>query len=55
MGKPLLAKAYIAKFNKLTESKVSQLTSSTVDEMALAIIRMQGSEGIRIVSLQRKF
>jgi len=50
MGKHLLAKAHIAKLNQLTESEVTELTSSTVDETALAILRRQGSRGISIVS-----
>jgi len=54
MGKHLLAKAHIAKLNELTESEVTELTSSTVDEAALAILKRQGSRGITIVSLQRK-
>jgi len=53
MGKHLLAKAHIAKLNKLTESEVTELTTSTVDGTALAILRRQGSRGITIVSLQR--
>jgi len=43
MGKHLLAKAHIAKSNELTESEVIELTSSTVEETALAILKMQGS------------
>jgi hypothetical protein len=54
MGKHLLAKAHIAKLNKLTESEVTELTSSTVDETALAILKRQGSRGMTIVSLQMK-
>jgi len=54
MGKHLRAKAHIAKLNELTESEVTELTSSTVDETALAILKRQGSRGITIVSLQRK-
>jgi len=54
MEKQLLAKAHIAKLNKLTESEVTELASSTVDEIALAILKSQGSRGLRIVSLQRK-
>jgi len=54
MGKHLLAKAHIAKLNQLTESEVTELTSVTVDEAALAILKRQGSQGITIVSLQRK-
>jgi len=55
MGKHLQVKAHIAKLNKLTVSEVTKLTSSTVDETALAIIKMQGSQGFLIVSLQRTF
>jgi hypothetical protein len=50
MGKHLLAKAHIAKLNELTESEVTELTSSTVDETALVILRRQGSRRISIVS-----
>jgi len=53
MGKHLLAKAHIAKLNELTESEVTELTSATVDETALAILKKQGSRGITIVSSQR--
>jgi len=38
MGKHLQAKAHIAKLNELTDSEVTELTSSTVDETALAIL-----------------
>jgi len=55
MGKHLLPKAHITKLNKLTESEVTELTSTMVDETALAILKRQGSQGITIVSLQRKF
>jgi hypothetical protein len=51
MAKHLLAKAHVAKLNELTESEVTELTSSTVDETALAILKRQGSRGITIVSL----
>ena len=54
MGKHLLAKAHIAMLNELTESEVTELTSSTVNETPLAILKWQGSPGITIVSLQRK-
>ena len=43
MGKHLVAKAQIAKFNKLTVSEVTELTSSTVNEPALAILIRPGS------------
>jgi hypothetical protein len=54
MGRHLLAKAHIAKLNELTESEVTELTSSTVAETALAIPKWQGSSGITKVSLQRR-
>jgi len=53
-GKHLLAKGHIAKLNELTESKVTELTSSTLDETAFAILKRQGSREITIVSLQKK-
>ena len=55
MGKQLLTKAHIAKLNELTESDVTTLTSSMVDETALAILKRQGSRGITIVCSQREF
>ena len=55
MGKHLFVKAHIAKLNKLTQSEVSELTSTTVDETALAILKRQGTWGITIVSSQKKF
>jgi hypothetical protein len=54
MGKRFMAKAHIAKLKELTESEVTELTNSTVDETALAILKRQRSRGITIVSLQRK-
>jgi len=42
MGKHMLAKAHIAKINRLTKSEVSELTSTTVDDMPLAILERQG-------------
>ena len=53
MGKHLLAKVHIAKLNELTVSEVTELTSSTVAETALAKLKRQGSLGIPIVSSQR--
>jgi len=55
MGKHLPAKVHIAKLNELTELEVTELTNSTVNEAALAILKRQGSCGITIVSLQEKF
>jgi len=54
MGTHLLAKAHIAKLNEITESEVTEFTSSTVNETALAILKSQGSRGVTVVSLQRK-
>jgi len=55
MVKYLMAKAHIAKLIRLTESEVTELTSLMIDETALAILKMQGSRGITIVSSQREF
>jgi len=55
MGKHLLAKADIAKLNEFTELEATGLSSSTVDEAALAILKRQGSCGITIASSQEKF
>jgi len=54
MGKQLLPKAHIAKWTELTESEITDLTSSTVDEIALAILIRPGSRGITLESSQRK-
>jgi len=55
MRKHLLAKAHIVKLNRSTESDVTELTSSTLDETAVAILKRQGSQGITMVHLERKF
>jgi len=55
MGKHLLARVHIAKLNELTGSEVTEVTSSTVDETALAILKRPGSGSIPIVSSQREF
>jgi len=52
IGKHLLAHAYIAKLNRLPQSEVTELTSSTVHETALAILKRQGSRGITTVCSQ---
>jgi len=54
MRKHLLAKAHIAKLNELTESKVTELTSSTVEDTALAILKRQWRRAIIIVSSLRQ-
>jgi hypothetical protein len=41
--KNLLAKAHIAKLNELTETEVTELTTSLVDETALVILKRQRS------------
>jgi len=55
MDKRLLGKAHIAKLNELTESEVTELTSSTVGEAAIAMLKRYGSRRITIVSSQEKF
>jgi hypothetical protein len=54
MGKYLQARGHNAKLNKLTESEVFVLSSTTIDETALAILKRQGSRGIIIVKSQKK-
>jgi len=54
MGKHLLAEGQTAKWRELTESEVTKLTTSMVDETALAILLSQGSQVCSIVSSQRK-
>jgi len=54
MGKHLLAKAHMAKRNELTKSEVTEFTSSTADDTALANLKRQGSRRITVVSSQRK-
>jgi len=54
MGKHMLAKAHIAKLNTLTESDITELTSSTVDETPYATLQSQRSQVIKVVSLQKK-
>ena len=39
MCKHFLGKAHIAKLNEVTESELTELTSSTLDETALAILK----------------
>ena len=55
MAQHMLAKAHIAMLNKLTESEVSELTSTNIVETSLAILKRQVSCGITIVSSQKKF
>jgi len=55
MEQYLLAKADITKVNQVTELEVTELTSLTVDETALAIMKRQRSRGFTIVSSQRNF
>jgi len=53
-GKQLLVKVHIVKLNELTVSEITELTSSTFAETALAILNCHGSQGIAIVSSQLK-
>jgi len=53
-GETLGAKAYVAKLNEYTEPKVTELTSSMVDESAFPILKRQRSHGITMVSSKRK-
>jgi len=55
MGKHFQAKAHIAKLNESTVSEVTELTGSTVDETAMAMLKTHGSQDIPIVSSHRKF
>jgi len=55
MGKHSLAKVPIANLNKLKESEVSELTTTSIDETALPILKRQGSRGITIVTSQNTF
>ena len=43
MRKHLLAKAHIPNLNELKELEITELTSSTVDEIALDIPKRHGS------------
>jgi hypothetical protein len=52
ISKSLQAKVHITKLNKLTESEVSELTKSTVNETAWAILKRQASQGISFITLQ---
>jgi len=55
MWNHLLANVHNEKLYKLTQSEVTELTSSMVDETSLAILKREGRRGITIVSSQRKF
>jgi hypothetical protein len=54
MRKHFLAKAHIVKLNELTESEAIELISLMINDAALAILKMQGSREITIVSSQRQ-
>jgi len=54
-AKAQIAKAQIAKLNKVTELEVTELTTSTVNVTAFTILKIQGSGGIPIGRLQKKF
>jgi len=52
MEKHLLTKAHMAKFNRLTESEVTELISLIIDETGLAILNRPESREITILSSQ---
>jgi hypothetical protein len=54
MEQHLLGKAHIEKLNKLSKLEVTELTSATVHEEDLTILKREGSRGITIVSVQSK-
>jgi len=54
MGKHLPVKAQIGKLHKSTVSEVTKSTTSTVDETTFAILKRERSQGILIISSQRK-
>ena len=54
IGTNVLARAHIATFDELTELEFTELTCSTVDETALAILKRPWSWGITILSSWRK-
>jgi hypothetical protein len=53
MGKQLFATVHSSTFNELTESEVSELTSTTIDETGLDILKRKCRYGITIVSRQK--
>ena len=53
MGEYLLANVHLTKLDKITELGLTELTSSTVDETALVILKLQERWVIPTVSLQR--
>jgi hypothetical protein len=53
-GETLVGKAHIARLNELTESPVTEWTSSMPDDTALPILKRKGSRAITTVSSQRK-
>ena len=54
-GNTCWQRAHIAQLNELTDSEVTELTTSTGDETALAILKRQESRGITLVGSQSKF
>jgi len=54
-GELLACKTQMTKLNGLTELEVTELTSSMVDDTALAILKRQGIRGIIIASWPRTF
>jgi hypothetical protein len=55
MGQYFLANTDITTLNKLAESEVTELTSLTVDKPAFTMRKIQESQVIRMICLNRKF
>jgi hypothetical protein len=55
IGNYLPATVQIPKLNKLTMLEDTKFTSSIVHELALAMLKRQGSWGVSIVSSQQQF
>jgi hypothetical protein len=50
MGKHLATKTHKAELNKLTESDMTILTGTAVDEQALAVFNKKESQGVMVAS-----
>jgi hypothetical protein len=50
VGKHLKTKAHKAELNQLTESDVTLLTGTAVDEQTLALLKTKGSQGVMVAS-----
>jgi hypothetical protein len=50
MGKHLPTKVHKTELHKLTESDVTLLTGTAVDEQALMVFKKKGSQGVMVAS-----